>query len=63
MSQGAGISHQMEYLLATGNLVSRSGLGLMQVTDYEEFFHVFYMRSLHSPLRYNSFEYQHMTND
>ena len=31
MSRSTNISHQMEYLLATGNLVSRSGLGLMQV--------------------------------
>lgn len=42
MSQGAGISHQMEYLLATGNLVSRSGLGLMQVNDYEDFFFMYF---------------------
>ena len=32
MSRSTNISHQMEYLLATGNLVSRSGLGLMQVS-------------------------------
>ena len=33
MSRSTNISHQMEYLLATGNLVSRSGLGLMQVRN------------------------------
>ncbi|CAH3126705.1 unnamed protein product [Pocillopora meandrina] len=34
MSRSTNISHQMEYLLATGNLVSRSGLGLMQTTGF-----------------------------
>ena len=31
MGKGSNVSHQMEYMLATGNLVSRTGLGLMQV--------------------------------
>ena len=31
MARSTNISHQMEYLLATGTLVSKSGLGLMQV--------------------------------
>ena len=48
MQFGVNISHQMEYLLATGNLVSRSGLGLMQVTDYYDFF-VWLMKSLRTP--------------
>ncbi|CAH3030121.1 unnamed protein product [Porites evermanni] len=34
MSRSTNISHQMEYLLATGNLVSRSGLGLMQTSGF-----------------------------
>ncbi|XP_020616310.1 DNA-directed RNA polymerase I subunit RPA2-like isoform X2 [Orbicella faveolata] len=34
MQYGANISHQMEYLLATGNLISRSGHGLMQVSGF-----------------------------
>ena len=48
MQFGVNISHQMEYLLATGNLVSRSGLGLMQVTDYYDFF-VWLMKLLRTP--------------
>lgn len=31
MGRSTSITHQMEYLLATGNLVSRSGLALLQV--------------------------------
>jgi len=38
----------MEYLLATGNPISRSGLGLMQVTDYYKAF-VCLMKSLRTP--------------
>jgi len=34
MARSTNISHQMEYLLATGNLVSRSGLGLMQTSGF-----------------------------
>ncbi|XP_068747280.1 DNA-directed RNA polymerase I subunit RPA2-like [Montipora capricornis] len=30
MARSTNISHQMEYILATGNLVSRSGFGLLQ---------------------------------
>ena len=48
MQHGSNISHQMEYLLATGNLVSRSGLGLMQVTDYHQCF-VYLMILLRTP--------------
>ncbi len=29
--QGQAVGKQMEYFLATGNLVSKTGLGLMQV--------------------------------
>lgn len=60
MQYGVNISHQMEYLLATGNLVSRSGLGLMQVTDYYDFFvwPMKLLRTPHSPV----FNGQDLTN-
>ena len=31
MARGSNVSNQMEYMLATGNLISKTGLGLMQV--------------------------------
>ena len=31
-SKGQNIGKQMEYFLATGNLISKTGLGLMQVS-------------------------------
>ncbi|KAK2570429.1 DNA-directed RNA polymerase I subunit RPA2 [Acropora cervicornis] len=34
MARSTNISHQMEYLLATGTLVSKSGLGLMQTAGF-----------------------------
>ena len=34
MGKGNSISHQMEHLLATGNLLSRTGLGLQQVKQW-----------------------------
>ena len=62
MTHSGNISHQMEYLLATGNLVSRTGLGLMQVTDYEDFV-LCVMKLFHSLLCHHSFECQDVKND
>ena len=43
---GPDIGHQMHYLISTGNLVSKSGLGLQQVFSMHKYCRPLVMRTL-----------------